>query len=84
MKPHCATGAARRPVALRAPAAKHRRRRRFAAFVVAIASLPAAARAEGLALWEVGLGVAGLYLPDYRGADRARGYALPFPVVVYR
>lgn len=48
------------------------------------AALPAAAGAEELPLWEIGLGAAGLYLPDYRGADQARGYALPFPVVVYR
>lgn len=48
------------------------------------ALLPAAGGAQDLPLWEIGLGVAGLYLPDYRGADRARGYALPFPVVFYR
>ncbi len=45
--------------------------------------LPAAAAGE-LPLWEIGLGVAGFYLPDYRGASQARGHALPFPVVIYR
>ena len=35
-------------------------------------------------LWELGLGVAALRLPDYRGADQSRTYALPLPYVVYR
>ena len=35
-------------------------------------------------LWELGLGVAGLRLPDYRGADQSRAYALPLPYIVYR
>lgn len=35
-------------------------------------------------LWELGLGVAGLRLPDYLGSDHSRFYALPLPFVVYR
>jgi outer membrane scaffolding protein for murein synthesis (MipA/OmpV family) len=35
-------------------------------------------------LWELGIGVAALSLPDYRGSDQSRGYLLPFPYVVYR
>jgi outer membrane scaffolding protein for murein synthesis (MipA/OmpV family) len=35
-------------------------------------------------LWELGLGVAGLRLPDYRGSDQSRSYLLPLPYVVYR
>ena len=35
-------------------------------------------------LWELGLGVAGLRLPDYRGSDQYRAYALPLPYIVYR
>jgi outer membrane scaffolding protein for murein synthesis (MipA/OmpV family) len=35
-------------------------------------------------LWELGLGVAGLRLPDYRGSDQSRGYLLPLPYIVYR
>ncbi len=35
-------------------------------------------------LWELGLGVAGLRLPDYLGSDQGRFYALPLPYVVYR
>ena len=35
-------------------------------------------------LWELGLGVAGLRLPDYRGSDHSRSYLLPLPYIVYR
>ena len=35
-------------------------------------------------LWELGLGVAALRLPDYPGSDQARGYLLPLPYIVYR
>ncbi|HZT54930.1 MAG TPA: MipA/OmpV family protein, partial [Burkholderiaceae bacterium] len=35
-------------------------------------------------LWELGLGVAGLRLPDYLGSDQSRFYALPLPYFVYR
>ena len=35
-------------------------------------------------LWELGLGVAGLSLPDYLGSDQSRFYALPLPYIVYR
>lgn len=35
-------------------------------------------------LWELGLGVSGLRLPDYRGSDEHHNYALPFPYFVYR
>jgi MipA family protein len=41
-------------------------------------------RAEELPLWEVGLGFAGLSLPDYRGSDQQRFYVLPLPYLVYR
>lgn len=35
-------------------------------------------------LWELGLGVAGLSLPHYRGAERASRWLLPAPYAVYR
>jgi len=35
-------------------------------------------------LWELGVGFAGVRLPDYRGSDQSRGYALPLPFIVYR
>ncbi len=43
-----------------------------------------AARADEQPLWEAGVGVGTLVLPDYRGSDEYRGYVLPFPYVVYR
>jgi MipA family protein len=35
-------------------------------------------------LWELGIGVAGLSLPDYRGSDETSAYLLPLPFLVYR
>ncbi len=52
--------------------------------LVALASLPIAGRADQKPLWEAGLGVGGLWLPDYRGSDESRGYVLPFPYLIYR
>src|SRR4030042_3350826 len=34
--------------------------------------------------WELGAGVVGLLLPDYRGSDEGRRYLLPVPYVIYR
>ncbi|MDH3406850.1 MAG: MipA/OmpV family protein [Gammaproteobacteria bacterium] len=42
------------------------------------------ARAGELPLWEVGLGVGSLSLPDYRGSDEQRAYLFPLPYVKYR
>lgn len=42
------------------------------------------ARAELKPEWELGAGVTGFTLPDYRGSDESRGYVLPFPYVIYR
>lgn len=50
--------------------------------LAACASL--AAHAEEKPLWEAGLGLGGLWLPDYRGSDESRGYVLPFPYLIYR
>jgi len=41
-------------------------------------------RAEEKPLWEIGIGAACMYLPDYRGSDEGRIYVLPYPYVVYR
>jgi len=38
----------------------------------------------GKPLWEAGVGVACMYIPDYRGSEEGRVYALPFPYLVYR
>lgn len=35
-------------------------------------------------LWELGIGVAGLHLPDYLGARESSNYVLPLPYIVYR
>ncbi|MEP7301816.1 MAG: MipA/OmpV family protein [Caldimonas sp.] len=43
---------------------------------------PAAAVEEPL--WELGIGVAVVRFPDYRGSDQSSAYALPLPFVAYR
>jgi outer membrane scaffolding protein for murein synthesis (MipA/OmpV family) len=48
------------------------------------ADAPSASAGTQRPLWELGLGVAGLRLPDYRGSDQSRAYALPLPYLVYR
>jgi len=35
-------------------------------------------------LWELGVGLAGLRVPDYRGSDQTSSYLLPLPFIVYR
>ena len=46
--------------------------------------LPQNAISEEKPLWELGIGTGILYMPDYRGSDESRLYALPYPYVVYR
>lgn len=59
--------------------------RQILLFAVLVVGLPVTgARAEELPLWEVGLGVAGLSIPDYRGSNQQRGYLLPLPYIQYR
>lgn len=49
------------------------------------AALPPATRAAELQpLWEIGLGVAALEFPDYRGADERQFLVLPLPYLIYR
>ncbi len=38
----------------------------------------------GEPLWELGIGVAAVRFPDYRGSDQSSTYALPLPFVAYR
>ncbi|MBI5782982.1 MAG: MipA/OmpV family protein [Gammaproteobacteria bacterium] len=52
--------------------------------LMAACLLAPAARAGDLPRWELGLGLAGLSIPDYRGSDEQRGYLLPLPYVQYR
>src|SRR5690606_40394337 len=35
-------------------------------------------------LWEAGLGVGALTLPDYRGSDERTNYVFPLPYFIYR
>jgi outer membrane scaffolding protein for murein synthesis (MipA/OmpV family) len=59
-----------------------------AAVAAALCALGAAGLAHGQATerpkWELGAGVFGFYLPDYRGSDEYGAYAFPFPYVRYR
>jgi len=54
----------------------------FTILLCGAVTLPA--HAEQLPLWEAGAGVAAIKLPDYRGSDRSRTYALPVPYLIYR
>ena len=50
-----------------------------------VIKLPAGApSSDGEPLWELGIGVAAVRFPDYRGSDQSTTYALPLPFVVYR
>jgi len=35
-------------------------------------------------LWELGVGLAVIQMPDYPGADESRTYVLPYPYFIYR
>ncbi|MBS1207771.1 MAG: hypothetical protein H6R19_169 [Proteobacteria bacterium] len=49
-----------------------------------LALAPTLGLAEQLPRWELGMGVGGVSLPDYRGSDETHNYLLPFPYVAYR
>jgi outer membrane scaffolding protein for murein synthesis (MipA/OmpV family) len=58
---------------------------RFLLISVSLCHLPAAfAQSETRPLWEIGAGVGGINLPQYRGAQERRSYLLPIPYFVYR
>jgi outer membrane scaffolding protein for murein synthesis (MipA/OmpV family) len=46
--------------------------------------LPSSSFADKKPLWEMGVGVGLLQMPDYRGSDESRLYTLPYPYLVYR
>jgi outer membrane protein len=56
----------------------------FAIVVAALLSATAVARAEDEPLWEAGLGIAGVSVPDYGGSDQRQHRVLPIPYFVYR
>ena len=66
-----------------APRLPRQRGRLAVVFGVACTAL-SSAHAEGQPLWELGLGVAGLSLPHYRGAEKSTRWLLPVPYAVYR
>jgi outer membrane scaffolding protein for murein synthesis (MipA/OmpV family) len=35
-------------------------------------------------VWELGAGIGLLHIPDYRGSNESRFYALPYPYIIYR
>lgn len=45
---------------------------------------PGRALCEEEPLWELGVGLGFLQMPDYRGSDENRRYLLPYPYFVYR
>lgn len=54
------------------------------ALALLVALQAAGAAAADVPLWELGLGVAGLNLPHYRGAEKSRRWLLPVPYAIYR
>ena len=53
-------------------------------FILLIFLSPVRALCEEKPLWELGVGLAALQMPDYRGSDYNRRYLLPYPYFVYR
>ena len=49
-----------------------------------IEKLPAGDATVGEPLWELGIGVAAVRFPDYRGSDQNSAYVLPLPFIAYR
>lgn len=54
----------------------------IAATCLTLFSLNAAAAQEPL--WELGVGLSALSLPDYRGSSTTQDYLLPYPHIIYR
>ena len=55
------------------------------ALALAAALFPAVATAEeGLPVWEVGIALGGVSLPQYMGSDERYNFAAPIPFVIYR
>lgn len=64
-----------------------RTRSRIAGMILCAAlsmGLPQQAAAGTAPQWELGAGIVGLLLPDYRGSDEVRIYLLPVPYIIYR
>ena len=68
----------------RAPALSARLLPILAAGAIWLATTVPQVLADQLPLWELGVGIAAIDFPDYRGADERTSYVLPLPYVVYR
>ena len=53
-------------------------------FILLVLLSPVRASGEEKPLWELGVGLAALQIPDYSGSDEYRRYLLPYPYFVYR
>ena len=51
---------------------------------ISAVALPMVSQAEQKPLWEAGLGVGAVTIPDYRGSDESTVYPVPVPYLVYR
>lgn len=60
------------------------RYRLIVALLLLSSLLPGGAFCEEKPLWELGVGMGLLQIPDYRGSDENRLYALPYPYLIYR
>ncbi|MFA6147056.1 MAG: MipA/OmpV family protein [bacterium] len=49
-----------------------------------LTGMPRQAAAGTVPYWELGAGIAGLQMPDYRGSDEVRSYLLPVPYFILR
>lgn len=56
----------------------------LAALIFLSVLFPCVAICEEKPLWEIGVGLGLLQMPDYRGSDDNRLYLLPYPYLVYR
>jgi MipA family protein len=54
----------------------------LAALLAGLSAGPACAADKPL--WELGIGMSALALPDYRGSDQTGVYGIPFPYLIYR
>jgi outer membrane scaffolding protein for murein synthesis (MipA/OmpV family) len=73
-----------RPAAAARRGVRRSARLALAGVLAALAGMPATAAAEQLPLWELGVGVAALSLPNYRGSAQVNRWLLPLPFAVYR
>lgn len=52
--------------------------------IALLAGTASVGEAAMLPRWELGMGAAGISMPEYRGSDESTRYLLPFPLFIYR